>query len=193
MGVGTAVAAAASIGGSLIGASSQRRAARRAAAANAAQQRAALEFQKEMTGKAIAALDESEIDANMIGERLMRQGMAQAYQGAAARGMASSTVALGAQRAAAADAAYQAAQIRAQQGQARAAVYQQQDFPMMLQEGPSGNRGADYGALGLAIGKMAMGAFGGGGSSVDPATGLSQSTLNDPNYQMHQDAFGGGN
>lgn len=185
MGVGTAVAAAASIGGSLIGASSQRRAARRAQRANEAQQRKALKFQKEMTAKAIAALDESELDANMIGERLMKQGMAQAYQGAAARGMASSTVALGAQRAAAADAAYQAAQIRAQQGATRAAVYQQQDFPMMLQQGPSGNRGADYGALGLAIGKMAMGAFDGGGSSGGGSEGGLPAIAPDDQFFTH--------
>lgn len=184
MGVATAITAAAGIGGAMIGASAQKSAARSAASANLLQQQRALAFQREMTEKGIQALESSELDANMIGERLMTQGMAQAYQAMAARGMQTSTVGLGAQRAAAADAAFQAAQIRAQQGQAKAAIYGQQDFPMIMQQGPQGNMGADYGALGLAIGKMAANAY---TSSQQP------SYMSDPNYLMHQEAYGGGN
>lgn len=170
MAVGTAaaIAATATAGAAMYGAKKQAKAADSASAANLLQQQRALEFQKEMTEKGIGALDEGRLDAKQLTTEAIMRNTAEATQRMMDRGMGSSSMAVQMNRAAAYDAAKMGAQIEADFAAKKAAVYGQQDFPMVMQQGPQGSWANDYGSLALGVGKMLMsGSGGGGGGSTD--------------------------
>jgi len=137
--------------GGLFGDSSESRERRRDQAYNAAQQKAALKFQEEMRGLQLGELTGGEQNLAALGQRLMTQNMAMATQDAMYRGMQGS-IALRGQRAAMADANYAMQQMGYQYAQARANVYANQEYPMILREMPQGNRGSSFGKLGAMIG-----------------------------------------
>lgn len=164
--------AAAIVGSSLLGGRSQRRAQREASAANAAQQARALAFQREMTEKGAQALRQGRTETYSQGLRMMRKAQADIRQQAAQRGMDQyGSIALGAQRSALAQGTQAAQDLQYQYARDMASLYSQQDFPMIMRQGPQGNWGADYAKLAGAIAE----GFGGGGTetSTPPSGGSS--------------------
>lgn len=137
--------------GSVFGDKGESKQRQRDQAYNEAQRKAALKFQEEMRAAQLGELTSGEQNLAALGQRLMTQNMAMATQNAMNRGMQGS-IALRGQRAAMADANYAMQQMGYQYAQARANVYANQEYPMILREMPQGNRGASYGKLGAMIG-----------------------------------------
>lgn len=148
------IIAGASIGSALIGGSSQRKAAREAARANLEQQRRALAFQREMTGKAVDALKAGKQNTFLLGQRMAKQGGAAVEQRMMSRGMnPGSSMYMRAQRAMYGDVNQYMGQLESEYARSIAAAYTQQEYPMVMQQGPQGNWAADYGMLGMELGK----------------------------------------
>lgn len=139
------------VAGSIFGGKDDSRERQRNQAYNAAQQKAALKFQEDMRAGQLGELTGGEQNLAELGQRLMTQNMAMATQNAMNQGMQGS-IALRGQRAAMADANYAMQQMGYQYAQARANVYANQEYPMILREMPQGNRGTSYGKLGAMIG-----------------------------------------
>jgi hypothetical protein len=139
------------VAGSIFGGKDDSRERQRNQAYNAAQQKAALKFQEDMRAAQLGELTGGEQSLAALGQRLMTQNMAMATQNAMNQGMQGS-IALRGQRAAMADANYAMQQMGYQYAQARANVYANQEYPMILREMPQGNRGTSYGKLGAMIG-----------------------------------------
>lgn len=152
---GTAILAAgatAAVAG-VYGANKQADAAKDAAAANAAQQAKALEFQELQIQRSIAALDEGFKFAEGATRAAYRRSMGDIGAALEARGLDPvGTFGLGLKRAATADTTFALQQLYNQQAAQKAAAYTGQSFPMLTQQGPQGNWGADYANLVAGIG-----------------------------------------
>jgi len=138
------------LAGGLFGDSRDSRGRRAVEAYNAAQQQKALEFQAQMRDAELGELTRSQQDLAALGQRLATQNMAMATPAAMDRGM-SGSVAMRGQRAAIADATFQTQQMGYEYGKARADVYRNQEYPMILREMPESSTG-DFAKLGSMIG-----------------------------------------
>lgn len=165
--------AAAVVAGSVIGGQAQKSAASKSARANLEQQRRALAFQREMTQKGVEALRAGRTETYAQGLRMMRQSQADIRESAARRGMDQyGSLAMGAQRGALAQGTQAAQQLQYQYARDIAALYGQQEFPMVMQAGPQGNWGADYAKLASAI-AGGLNEGGGQGTASTPPAGQS--------------------
>jgi hypothetical protein len=140
--------------GAKIGGDAQSKAAREAAAANLEQQKRALAFQREMNQESLAQLEGGYTDLQQLGRRMAIQGMGQVTANLMGRGInPASTMGLNLQRGMLADVNYKILDDSYMRARDRAAIFQNQEFPMVMQEGPQGNWASDYAALGMALGK----------------------------------------
>lgn len=142
------------VAGGYFGMKGQQSAAEEAARANLLQQEKALAFQREMNAKSIGYLEEGATDLARLGQRLTKQGAGQVRAEMMNRGInPASSMYLQAQRGMMADVNNYLLDQQYTRARDKAAVYQNQEFPMIMQEGPQGNWAADYAKLGMMMGE----------------------------------------
>ena len=168
----------------VVGGIMQGRAQRRAARENRRQQDASLAFQEKQIKRGEEQLDKGFRFAreSVLGNIERQSADLQAQL--ASRGIdAAGTIGLGAQRAAASDANAQLQQLYANIAQSKAALYQGQSFPMIMQQGPQGNYAMDAARLATMIGSSGSPSFSssqlaaGGAASTAAGRALSSSGL----------------
>lgn len=148
-----AALAGAAVGG-YFGMKGQEKAAETAANANLMQQQMALAFQREMNQKSLGYLEGGETDLARLGMRLTKQGAGQVRQDMMNRGInPASSMYLQAQRGMMADVNNYLLDQQYNRARDKAAIFQNQEFPMVMQEGPQGNWAADYAKLGMMMGE----------------------------------------
>lgn len=201
MAIGTA---AAMIGSAVVGGVMQGRAASKAARSNQAQQQASLAFQEKQIQRGLKELDKGFTFAREGTLAQMEKTRRETDAAIAARGYdPTSTMALGAKRAAASDAAGQLQQLYANISQSKAALYGGQSFPMIMQQGPQGNWAGDFarmasmipGGGGPSAGQMAVGGMGmqaaGQAMAQTPGMGMFGTAMQAAGSGMTSAAMGG--
>ena len=140
------------VAGAIIGGLMQNKGQSKAAKATSEQQEKALEFQEKQIQRGLKELDKGFTFAREGRLAQMEKARRQSEAAIAARGYdPASTMALGAKRAIAADTSAQLSQLYQNIAQSRAALYAGQSYPMITQQAPQGNMGADLASLAMLL------------------------------------------